>query len=162
MVERLRDALGATDEEWKAIRPLVAKVMEKQTGRLGGMFGGGMRMGFMGPPPGGPPPGGPGAEPGGPPPPGPGDRQRPGAEGERGGPRGDRPRLGGPPNPEVEALAKALEAKDTPAADIEAKLKAVREARKKAEDELKAAREDLRKVLTVRQEAVMVLMGMLD
>ncbi|MBM3333566.1 hypothetical protein FJY63_02790, partial [Candidatus Sumerlaeota bacterium] len=37
MVERLRDALGASEEEWKAIRPLIAKVAERQTGRLGGM-----------------------------------------------------------------------------------------------------------------------------
>ena len=39
---------------------------------------------------------------------------------------------------------------------------AVREQRKKARAELDAARDDLKKVVTVRQEAVLVAMGMLE
>ena len=46
--------------------------------------------------------------------------------------------------------------------DIKAKLQAVRDARKKTADTLQSAREDLRKVLTMRQEAVFVEMGILD
>ena len=63
---------------------------------------------------------------------------------------------------EVQSLRDALDKKDTPAADIQAKLKAVRELRKKLEADLQKAREDLRKVLTVRQEAQLVQSGILD
>jgi hypothetical protein len=45
---------------------------------------------------------------------------------------------------------------------IQAKLQAFRAARKKAEAELKQAQEKLRQVLTVRQEAQLVLSGTLD
>jgi hypothetical protein len=41
-------------------------------------------------------------------------------------------------------------------------MKAVRDARKKNEEALRKAREDLRKVLTMRQEAKLVLAGILD
>jgi len=134
MLENLKETLGATDDEWKAIEPLAKNVMEKQQAARMSGFGG---FGFMGRR------GGPGGGPGG----------------DTAG--GNRPRFG-TPDPEVEALNKALEAKDTPAKDIEAKLKALREARQKKEEELKKAREELRKVLTIRQEAQMVLMGYLD
>ena len=131
MVERMRESLAVSDDEWKAIKPLIEKVFEKQTAaRMGGM------RGMMG--------------------------GRRGGE-RRGGPEGtERQRPASPGDAEVEALSKALEAKDTPAADIEAKLKALRDARKKAEEELQAARTELRKVLTVRQEAELVLRGILD
>jgi hypothetical protein len=45
---------------------------------------------------------------------------------------------------------------------LKAKLTAVREARKKSAADLEAARADLAKVLSVRQEAVLVSMGVLD
>jgi hypothetical protein len=41
-------------------------------------------------------------------------------------------------------------------------LKEFRSARQKQEDELKTARENLRELLTVRQEVTCVLMGLLD
>lgn len=63
---------------------------------------------------------------------------------------------------EVKALRAALEDENTPAADIQAKLKAVRDANKAREAELEKAREQLRQVLTARQEAQLVLMGVLD
>jgi hypothetical protein len=143
MLEGFKETLGCTDDEWKAIEPLVGNVMEKQQAARSGGFRGGFR-GFAnrrGP-------GGDQAGPGGPP------------GGDRGGPPGGR--FGGTPDLEAEALSKALEAKDTPAKDIEARLKALRDARVKREAELKKAREELRAVLTVRQEALLVLMGMLD
>ena len=65
-------------------------------------------------------------------------------------------------NPEADALRAALESESTSSADIKAKLEAVREARKKTNAELEQAREDLRKVLTQRQEATLVLMGILQ
>jgi len=79
--------------------------------------------------------------------------RRPGGQGGPGAPAG---------MPEVEALQKALESEATPADEIKAKMKALRDARAKAEKDLQDAREKLRKVLTVRQEAQFVLMGTLD
>jgi hypothetical protein len=46
--------------------------------------------------------------------------------------------------------------------DIKAKLDTVRQARAKARQDLVVAQQDLKSVLTQRQEAVLVLMGMLD
>ena len=142
MAERLKERLEATDEEWKALQPLVTSVMEKQAAARmggGGFFGMGGRSGGRG---------GPGA---------------PGAERGDRGDRGDRGRGGfGQPSPEIEALQKALESKTTPATELQARMKALRDARKKAEQELQAAREQLRAVLTARQEGELLLMGILD
>ena len=59
-------------------------------------------------------------------------------------------------------LRTALENKDTPADQINAKLTALREARDKARAEVAAAQKELKEVLTPRQEAVLVTMGMLE
>jgi uncharacterized protein (DUF3084 family) len=45
---------------------------------------------------------------------------------------------------------------------IKAKLEVVRQARAKARQDLAVAQQDLKSVLTQRQEAVMVLFGLLD
>ena len=141
MMERYQEQLEASNDEWKVIQPLLEDVMAKQRDAMGGRFGGfGMMMGR--------PPGGQG---------GPGGQDQ--AQGQGQGRRGMR---GGDANAEVEALRQALEDKNTPAAELNAKLKAVRDARKKAEAELKASRDKLRGVLTPRQEATLVLMGQLD
>ncbi len=63
---------------------------------------------------------------------------------------------------ESTALRAALENEATTPDDLKAKLNAVRENRKKLTTELEALREDLRKVLTVRQEAVLVASGILE
>jgi len=81
-----------------------------------------------------------------------------GGGGDQGRPQGNHPQ----DLPAADALRTALESEGTPAADIKAKLEALREARKKATAELEQAREDLRKVLTQRQEATLVLMGILQ
>ncbi len=60
------------------------------------------------------------------------------------------------------ALRTALENKDTPPADITAKLAAYREARDKARAELQAAQKDLKEGLTPREEAVLVMNGLLE
>lgn len=152
MMERMKENLGATDEEWKVVGPLVQSVMEKQRemGRGGfrGMMGFGGR-GMRGPGRGGDQP--PEAR---------GD-QPPRREGDQGPRRGG---FGGPEmdDPEGDALQAALDAKDTPAEEIQTKLKALRDARKARADALAKAREELRKVLTARQEATLVLMGFLD
>ena len=136
MMERMREQFGVTDDaEWKIIDGKLSKVnaARRASGGRGGMGFGGQRG------PGGPGGGGPGGGGGG--------------GGRRGG-------FGGEPSPEVEALRAAIEAK-APADEIKAKLAKVREARKANDAKLEAAQEDLRKVLSVRQEAVAVMSGLL-
>jgi hypothetical protein len=67
----------------------------------------------------------------------------------------------GQPSPEAEALQKAIET-NAPKDQLKAALAAYREARKRKQAELASAQEQLRQVLSLRQEAVMVSMGMLD
>jgi hypothetical protein len=59
-------------------------------------------------------------------------------------------------------LRQLLDNKDAPADQIAAKLKALREAKDKAKETLASAQKDLKEVLTQRQEAVLVMFGMLD
>lgn len=75
---------------------------------------------------------------------------------------GDRPRnpFGGEPSPEAEALQKALESKASNE-EIKSRLAKYREVRKTKEAALEKAQDDLRKVLSVRQEATAVAMGLL-
>jgi len=146
MEQRMQEALGATDVEWKVLGPRVMKVQElsRQTGGSGRgmMFGRGMRGG-------------------------------PGGQGGRGGdrPGGDRPGGRGPGGTdreltEVEKSQQELQTtlENTAAAPdtIKQQLTKLRAAREKAKQELAKAQQDLRQVLTLRQEATLVLMGMLD
>lgn len=131
MLDRYKERLGASDEEWNVIKPQINEVMRLQRQARGG--GGGFMMRG---------PGGPG--------------------GDRGGDRGGRPSFGGQEMPEAQALNTALENQSTPAPELQAKLNAYREAVKKNEAALKDAREKLRKVLTLRQEAMLVMAGILD
>ena len=75
----------------------------------------------------------------------------------QGGPGGDRSG-----SPESQALKETLENSSASPDDLKAKLTALRESRKKSEAEMAAAREDLRKIVSVRQEAVLVSMGVLE
>ena len=63
-------------------------------------------------------------------------------------------------NPELDALRKAVEEKASSAV-LKAKLAAFRDASKQKEAELARAEEDLRKILSVRQEAIAVTLGLL-
>ena len=139
MEQRMQEALGATDVEWKVLGPRVMKVQElnRQTGggNRGMMFGRG----------------------------GPGGRGAPGAPGGPGGrgPAGTNREL-----TEVEQIQEELQTTlnntaATPDA-IKQQLTKLRAAREKAKQELAKAQQELRQVLTVRQEATLVLMGMLD
>ena len=60
------------------------------------------------------------------------------------------------------ALEKTLENKEAKPEEIKARLKALREAREAAKDELVKAKDKLREILTQRQEAQLVLYGFLD
>lgn len=87
-----------------------------------------------------------------------GGRGGPGGAGGQGG--AGRGGFGGQANPEADALRAAIEAK-APASEITEKLAKLRASRKEAEAKLEAAQEDLKKVLSVRQEAVAILAGLL-
>lgn len=75
-----------------------------------------------------------------------------------GGGRGGRG--GATANPELDALRSAVNDK-LPDAEIKSRLERLREARKANEAKLEKAQEDLRAVLSVRQEAFAVMMGLL-
>ncbi len=160
MMERYQESLGVSDDEWKVIQPLVADVMEKQRDQMRSSFRGGMFRGRGR--------GGEGARAARP---DRSERQRQARQGDQGkeaeqgdrSARGDRGgRGGGDADPEVEALSKLLESKDPKAADIKSKLSDLRNARKKKAAALEQARTKLREVLTLKQEAQLVLSGMLD
>jgi hypothetical protein len=136
MLDQLREQMDVKDDsEWKTISDRVTKVMEARR-EVG--FGG---MGFRG----GPRRGG-GAGGGG-------DDQ---AGGNRRG-RG----FGGEPSPEAEALQKAIDSKAS-TDEIKAKLAKYRDSRKEKRAKLEQTQDDLRKVLTGRQEAVAVMNGLLE
>ncbi len=59
-------------------------------------------------------------------------------------------------------LRETLNNKDAPADQVKAKLTAVRAAQLNAAQELTKARQDLRQILTLHQEATLVLNGLLD
>lgn len=141
MEQRMQEQLGATAEEWKVLGPRVMKVMtlSRQVNTPGGgMF----RMG-MG--------------------------RRGGQQGGQAGPGGPAGRRGpfGQGEPTAvdtasDALQTTLENTAANADEIKAKLTALRAAKEKAKAELATAQQDLKQVLTLRQEAQLVLMGMLN
>ncbi len=139
MMEGYREGLNVTsDDEWKVIEPRIQKVLDarREVG-FGGMMGMGMR----------------------------------GAFGRRGGPGGDnadqpqnqqrRRGFGGQQSAAAQELQRAIES-NAPADTIKAKLAAYRADRKEKEAKLQQAREELRKVLSVKQEAQAVLAGLLE
>ena len=126
MLERVKEQLEVTkDDEWKALEPLVSKVMEARREAMTG----GMR-GFFG-------------------------------RGPRGGDQANRPRFGPEPSAEEQALEKAIESKASKE-ELKAAMVKVRAAKKDKEAKMKSAQEELRKVLTLRQEAIAVSNGWLD
>jgi hypothetical protein len=67
----------------------------------------------------------------------------------------------GQPNPDAEALQKAIDDK-VPATQLKAAVEKYRASRKDKEAKLTAAQENLRKVLTQRQEAQAILLGLMN
>jgi hypothetical protein len=140
MLERMREAFDVKNEdEWKVIAARIEKVQEAQRDavvfRMSGFGGFGGR--------GGPGGGGPGG----------------GGQGGQGGRPGGFGGFGGEPNADVEALRKAIEDK-APADEIKGKLARVRDARKSADSKVEKAQDDLKSVLTTRQEAQAYLFGL--
>jgi hypothetical protein len=68
----------------------------------------------------------------------------------------------GQTDPDQQALSDAVNAENPSPETIKAKLEAYRAAQAKKAAELKAAREKLRAVLSIAQEAKLVLAGLLD
>jgi hypothetical protein len=134
MMERYKEQLEVTDDsEWKAMEPMIQAVLDARMSSMAGM-GRGM---FGGPRRGGNDGGGNNA-----------DQQR------RGGPFGQQP------SPEAEALQKAIDAK-APKAELKAALQKYVDSRKAKQAQLEKAQDDLRKILTSRQEAIATLNGLL-
>jgi hypothetical protein len=135
MMERYKEQLEIKDDaEWKALQPLVQKVLDtrRQTmGDLGRMFGRGPRPG--------------------------GDDNNSG--GDRGRDRG-RGAFGQEPNPDADALQKAIDSKASNS-ELKNALAKYQESRKAKQAELEKAQADLRKVLSVRQEAIASMNGLL-
>lgn len=133
MMERYKEALEVKDDaEWKALEPLIQKVTEARMSSFGGMG-----RGMFGRRPGGP-----------------------GGDNAGGDQQAQRPRFGPAPMPEAEALQKAIEAKATNA-ELKDAIAKLQTARKAKQGELEAAQAKLRLVLTVRQEAIALSMGLL-
>jgi len=135
MLASLRERFEVTDdEEWKLISERLAKLSELRRNAAGaGGIGG-----FAGRGPGGGAPGG-----------------------DRGGPtagRGGRGTAGG--STELAALSGAVRDK-LPDAEIKSRLERLREVRKDNEVKLAKAQEEFRAVLSVRQEAIAVVFGLL-
>jgi hypothetical protein len=84
-----------------------------------------------------------------------------GGRGNGGGDNGGRRNAFSQPSPEADALQKAID-DNAPSAQIKTMLEKYRETRKDKQAKLEQAQEDLRKVLTVRQEAQAALIGLLN
>jgi len=136
-LDNIKQALEITkDDEWNALRPLVQKVLDAQAAvprgmRLGGRGGGGAG----------------------------GDNANGGGGSAAGGGR-RRNGVGATQNPDAQALQQALDSKVS-TDELKTKLAKFLETRKTNEANLAKAQDDLRKVLTVRQEVAATLMGLL-
>jgi len=129
----IKAQLGVTDEEWTVLQPKVEAVTNLQRDMN-------PRMNFGR-----------------------------GGRGGRGNPQADGAAAGTTPTAPQSPLVKAmddlrttLENKDATAEQIKEKLTAVRDAREKAKQELAKARAALSELLTQRQEAQLVTMGVLE
>lgn len=142
MDERMQEQLEVTDAEWKVIKPRFQKVTDLSRQAMGG---GGGRGGMMGMMFGGR--GGRGGQGGA------GDQQR------RPRPESDRPQ--NDVQKANEALATLLEGENPSPDQIKAKLAALRGAREKAKQQLATAQGELRQLLTLKQEASLVMMGIM-
>jgi hypothetical protein len=138
LMQSMREQLGITNnDEWSLIEKRLSKVSEirMQSVMTAGMgMMGGMRMG--------------------------------GRMGGQGGPGGQGGGMRGFPgmgqqDPNVESLQKVIDSNGS-AAQIKAAVDKLRDSRKQKQDELAKAQADLRSVLTSRQEAILILSGMLE
>jgi hypothetical protein len=141
MMENIRDQMKVKDDtEWKLIEGRIQKVMDAR--REVGFGGGGMGRMFRRQGQGGP--GGPG-----------GDNADQGGR-RRGGPGGF-----GETSAEQAALDKAIDS-NASKEELKSAMTKVRAAKKEKEAKLATAQEELKKVLSVEQEAVALSMGLVN
>jgi len=138
MVEMMKRELGAADKEWTVIEPRLTKVMilSRDINPRG--------MGMM----------------------------RPGRAGDDMAGRGPRGRQGQSPQASqsekseiqkaTDALQETLDKSDASPDEVKAKLLALRNAKEKSKQELAKAQQNLKEILSVRQEAKLVLLGLLN
>jgi hypothetical protein len=144
IADGLKQQLGADDQAWKVMEPRVMKVWDlSQQANAGGRRG---MFGMMG------------------------GRRGQGGQGAAADAGGQAPPVrGSGPGGELTALDKAmaqlrttLENQSASPDDIKKQLTAVREAKMKSQQDLAAAQADLKQILTVKQEAQCVLLGLLS
>jgi len=132
MMDRYKEMLEVTnDDEWKAIQPRVQKVTELRRESFSGMG-----RGFFGRGPRG------------------GDNPPPGDRGDQ------RRGMFGAPNPDADALQKAIDSKASKA-ELKAAMEKYVASRKAKQAEMEKAQAALRELLTPRQEAIATLNGLL-
>jgi len=138
MAERMKETLEISDEEWKVFEPRITKVLtlSQQSGGFGGMgmMMRGRRGGF-----------------------GPGGQQ-----GARGGDTQAQQQELTPVEKSTQELQTVLDNKDAKPEEIKAKLTALRDAKEKARQDMVKAQKELRDIVSVRQEAQLVMMGLLN
>ena len=138
MMDGIRDQLGFTnDTDWSAVQPLIQKVMDARRdvgvgGGMGRMFRNRGGNGGNG-----------------------GNGNNANGGNRRGG------FFGGTPSPEAEALQKAID-DNAPAAQIQSALARDETSQKAKQAKLQEAQDQLRQVLTVKQEAQATLLGLLN
>ena len=134
-MDRLKEDLEVKDDEWTALQPLIQKVMDAQRA----VFADRMRGAFRG---------------------GRGGGDNAGGGGDNGGRR--RGGFGGfaEPSPEAEALQKAIDSKASNS-EMKAALAKYQDSRKAKQADLETAQANLKKVLSVRQEAILTSQGLL-
>ncbi len=155
MEAALKQRLGVTDDEWAVLSPKIQKVrqLQMQLRPPRPDFGPGPRNG----PPGADQNTNNNQDQSPPPPPGSPDNQ-----GGPGGPPGPPEMANSPVQKAVDHLNQLLQKSDSSDSDIQSACDAVRQARATAKSELSKAQEDLKSVVTPRQEAVLLAMGILE
>ena len=149
--QRMKDLLKATDEEYAVLKPRIEKIQQTQratdTRRVafGMLMAGNSSWRTRGS--------------------NPGDSQRRPNDGggdsnRRSSPFGDTP--DSPVYQKSQELQAALEAKDAPPDALKTKLAELRAARQQARGEMAKMQEELRQLCSMRQESVLVMMGILE
>lgn len=130
MSERMKEMLGASDNEWKVLQPKIESIQQRQR-ESSGM--GGMMMMFGG--------GGGGFRP-------------PGA------PADDQPKSD--VQQKTADLRTVTDNKDAKPQEIKAKVDALRATREKARADLQKQQAELRELITIRQEAILLTLGVME
>ncbi len=147
MAQRYKELLGMSDEEWSVIGPYVLKVatLSASTQTRGGMrmlMGrGNMQQGQQSQQSG---------------------RSQTQTQGQSQTQGTNNRRMMGQQDENLQALQTLLEDKNATNDEIKSKLSALRKARETSKQELIAAQKQLRELLTLRQEAELVVMGLLE